>query len=112
MNSVCESTQKQLPMLFIAKEINTIAGYIYAVLLLGAMFGTSLSSIVAVCEYTKEKYSFIKRNTNILTIILSIAACILSIAGFDNLINTVYPLCGIFGFFALILIVVHYIKIK
>lgn len=111
MNSVDKSVSEQLPMLFIAAQINGITGYIYAVLLIGAMFGTSLSSLVAVSEYTKEKYMFNKKKSDILTILLSILACVLSLIGFDKLIGTIYPLCGVFGFFALIAIIIHYIKV-
>jgi len=111
INSTGESINAQLPMLYIATNINKYAGYTYAVFLLGAMFGPSLSSLVAVCEYMKEKYSFTNKKTVVLTVILSISACILSLAGFDRLIGTIYPLCGIFGFFALCAIIIHYIKV-
>ena len=112
MNAVGESTFSQLPMLFIAEKTNKFVGFAYAFFLLGAMFSTSLSSLVAVCEYFKEKYNFKKKNSNALTIILSFLACLLSLVGFDKLIGTIYPLCGIFGVFALGAIVVHYMKVK
>ena len=204
MNTVEESTFSQLPMLFIAGKINKFLGFAYAFFLLGAMFSTSLSSLVAVCEYVsvavvirttpemvlfrhfstcrprkarslpssfasktarnsipfrfkeffanyflllqgknagntgvlarlltqqwrkrgskkrgsdsychaKEKYNVQKKNSVVLTILLSFLACLLSLVGFDKLIGTIYPLCGAFGVFALVAIVVHYIKVK
>ncbi len=112
MNTDRESTFSQLPMLFIAEKANIFVGFAYAFFLLGAMFSTSLSSLVAVCEYVKEKYNFQRKKSAILTIFLSFLACLLSLVGFDKLIGTIYPLCGVFGVFALVAIVVHYIKVN
>ena len=112
MNTDRESTFSQLPMLFIAEKTNIFVGFAYAFFLLGAMFSTSLSSLVAVCEYVKEKYNFQRKKSAILTILLSFLACLLSLVGFDKLIGTIYPLCGIFGVFALVAIVAHYIKVE
>ncbi len=111
MNTVSESIHAQLPMLFIATKINKFVGYAYGVFLLGAMFSTSLSSLVAVCEYVKVKYNFNKKKSAVLTVCMSFFACILSLIGFDRLIGTIYPICGIFGFFALFAVVCHYINV-
>ncbi len=108
LHSDINSISTQLPMLFIATKINGFAGFVYAFCLLGAMFGTSLSSLVSVCEYMKEKYHFTKKKTAVMTVLVSMGACLLSLVGFDKLIGTIYPLCGVFGFFALCAIVVHY----
>lgn len=110
--SVPESANFQLPMLYIASKISYFLGIAYAILLLGAMFGTSLSSIVALNEYIREKRKIAKKSEHILLFVFSVCSWVLSIYGFDNLIGTVYPICGYMGLFALGSILLHYIKVR
>lgn len=110
--SVPESVNYQLPVLYIAAKIAYPLGIVYAFLLLGAMLGTSLSSVVALCEYIKNTFPNIKRKENTLLLVFSILSWFLSLLGFADLIGTVYPICGYVGFFALASIIIHYIKVR
>lgn len=110
--SVPDSINYQLPMLHIATKIAYPLGIVYAILLLGAMLGTSLSSVVALCEYIKNTFPDIKRKENTLLFIFSVFSYFLSLLGFADLISTVYPICGYVGFFALASIIIHYIKVR
>lgn len=110
--SVPESVSYQLPMLYTATKIAYPLGIVYAVLLLGAMLGTSLSSVVALCEYAKNTFPNIKNHENALLLLFGVLSYFLSLLGFADLISTVYPICGYVGFFALGSIIIHYIKVK
>lgn len=109
---VPKSVDYQLPMLHIATLISYPLGIVYAVLLLGAMFGTSLSSVVALCEYIKNIKPITKRKESLLLFVFSVLSFFLSLFGFADLISTVYPICGYVGFFALASIIIHYIKVR
>jgi len=101
-----------MPMLYLASNINSFVGYIYAFLLLLGMFGTSLSSLVAIINFF-EKKNYKKAPKKIpLIVLLSLLAFIGSFAGFGNLIGTIYPIFGYFGFFALFGLLYNYIKSK
>ena len=112
VTSVPESADFQLPVLYIASQISYFLEIAYTILLLGAMFGTSLSSVVALSEYIKEKKKTIEKSEHILLFLLSICSWLLSLLGFDSLIGTVYPVCGYIGFFFLGSIIIHYLKVR
>lgn len=114
VTSVYGASDKELPMLDIAFRLNNIFGYIYALLLLMAMFGTSLSSIVAITVYFQNRFNTARKNVNPIIFIMGILTFICSLFGFGNLVNTVYPVFGYIGFAVLILIVANfaYLKIK
>ncbi len=102
----------QLPMLQVACDIGKVVGIIYAILLLMGMFGVALSTYVAVLVFIKEKWQIKKKTENITTIIMGVVVWICSLAGFGNLVGTVYPICGYLGFAGIIGIIVTYYKNK
>ena len=93
---------KELPMLEIGFGISSVLGYIYSVLLLGGMFGTSASSIFAVQVYVSEKSVFFRRRKWALIVPLCFIIWLCSLAGFGELIGVVFPICGFIGIWALI----------
>jgi len=106
MNSGAEKTE--LPVLTVAERYGTGVKIAFALLLLGAMLGTSLSCTVAVTKFLtlkNEKLSEKKLNG-----VMCFFALIFSLLGFGNLISVVYPICGYFGAVAIILIFIRYIK--
>jgi len=106
MNSGAEKTE--LPVLTVAESYGTGVKIAFALLLLGAMLGTSLSCTVAVTKFLTLKNE--KLNVNILNAVMCFFALIFSLLGFGNLISVVYPICGYFGAVAIILIFIRYIK--
>lgn len=112
VTSVFGASNEELPMLEIAFKVNNIFGYVYAVLLLLAMFGTSLSSIVAINVYTEEKKFITKKRIPLITFAVGILAFIGSFFGFGNLVNTVYPIFGYIGFIILFIIIYNNIVLK
>ena len=103
-----ESVNTELPMLAKASSLGTVFQYIFAFLLFGGMFGTSVSSLFAIAEYIKSKKQSPQKSGAVSIIVASLLSVIGSMAGFNSLISIVYPLCGYFGFIGMILIAVNY----
>lgn len=109
-----ESITAQLPMLAAAQNISKTFTFtfIFAFLLFGGMFGTSVSSVFAIDEFAKARFKISKKGSVALILCLSVLSFIGSIFGFDKLIGVVYPICGYLGVAALVLIVVNFVKVK
>lgn len=107
-----DSVSAQLPMLSAAQNINSVFTYIFAFLLFGGMFGTSVSSVFAIDEFAKSRFKFGKKSSVILIVVTCLLSFAGSIFGFDKLIGIVYPVCGYLGVAALVLIVVNFVKAK
>ncbi len=99
----------ELPMLTLAEKIHPVWGGVYAVLLFCGMFGSSLSCLFGVTFRIKKIKSI---EGKILVPILVGLAFLGSIAGFKELIAIVLPVCGYFGFFAMIGVVMHYLSLQ
>lgn len=107
-----DSVSAQLPMLYAAKSINPVFTFIFAFLLFGGMFGTSVSSVFAIEEFMKARFKVRKSISVISIFIICALAFVGSVFGFDKLIGIVYPVCGYLGVAALILIVVNFVSVK
>lgn len=107
---VPDSLSRELPMLAVAQKCNPVLGTVYAVLLFGGMFGTALTSCVALVNYIKLKAVLSKKYTYILIWVISAAVFIGSLCGFGDLIGTVYPLYGYIGIILLVFIVINFVK--
>ena len=108
------STSADLPMLYIADEMGSGFGIIYAILLFIAMYGNANATMVAALNYAAKRMpdGKSKKNRMIRIIIAGAAAFICSLTGFTNLIATVYPVIGYIGVVSLVLIIEHAIHIK
>lgn len=102
----------ELPMLVKASTTGTAYKYIFAFLLFGGMFGTSVSSVFAIVEYVKIKTQSNKKFSTGTVILCSVLAVLGSLFGFNRLIGIVYPVCGYLGFFGMILIAINYLKAR
>lgn len=93
------STQTEIPMLDLACRINRNLGYAYGVLLLAGVYGTALSSSVAICTYLQLRYPAVQRRGSGKPCLLVMigATFFASLAGFGDLISTVYPVFGYLG---------------
>ena len=83
------------------------AGVVYAVLLFLGMFGTSVSSLVAVLTYAGQKSAWLAGHRTALLLVLTAAAFAGSLFGFGDLIGTVYPVYGYLGMAAMLLVAEH-----
>ena len=100
-----------LPMLDLACRLGA-AGIVYAVLLFFGMFGTSVSSLVAVLTYTGQKSAWLSAHRTLVLLVLTAAAFAGSLFGFGDLIGTVYPVYGYLGMAAMLLVTEHAIHAR
>jgi uncharacterized membrane protein YkvI len=107
-----DSVQQELPMLALSSKINSFLGYIYALLLLGGMLGAALSTCIALINYAHHKFKLSKKKQTVSIFILAFVAWLCSLFGFGDLIGIIYPICGYFGFIAMIIIIIRYFKLK
>lgn len=112
VTSIYGAHEAELPMLEIAFKIGNVFGFVYAVLLLLAMFGTSLSSIVAINVYIQEKIPKSTKHLRILTLITGVLAFAFGLRGFGNLVNTLYPIFGYLGFIILVFLIYNNIILR
>lgn len=103
------SENAELPLLSLAGSIHISTKYIVAVTLLIAMFGASLSVFVPIPEYL-NKFRFTFRHNKLCTALLSLAALLLSLFGFSDLIGVIYPIYGYIAFAAIAGLTVNYFK--
>ena len=101
------SIASELPMLSVAFSVNNVVGNVYAVLLLGGMFGAALTSMMSISNYIKLKFTKLKLLP--IAIALAILNFFGSLVGFGDLIGTVYPLFGYLGLIVLGLITFNFI---
>ena len=102
------SKNYDLPMLEVFKSLNIYVSYVYAILLMCAMFSAGTSSLISANEYIKDKFLKNAKGNHpiiIITVIIILLAWVLTLFGFANLVGTVYPVCGYFGFIVLALLI-------
>jgi len=113
--SVClnpECISAELPMLSYASASSVPLGYIYGILLLLAMFGTALSSMVAFTNLVSLKSERIKRSRGVFTLAYAAAMFCGSLFGFGGLISVVYPIFGYCSSAFIVLMAAHYFKVR
>lgn len=110
MFSFPDSFNEELPMLYVSRRIAPVLSYVYAFLLFCGIFGTSLSTVVGVTEYLGTKFSSLNKKRTLIIIISCAVSYTASLAGFSDLISTVYPLFGYMGFVVLLFIIICFIK--
>lgn len=102
----------ELPMLALAAAKAGALGYIYGILLLLAMFGTALSSLVAFANMLCLKSERINSKRVWLVVIYALAMFFGSLFGFGELISIIYPLFGYCSSVFIVMMIVHFIIVK
>lgn len=102
----------ELPMLAFASGLSPILAALYGVLLLLAMFGTSVSALVALTNTLKLKSRTLSAHPKLPTLLCAALMFGGSLYGFGSLVGFVYPLLGYLSFVFIILMTIHYIKVK
>lgn len=105
-------TEAELPMLALASGKSEWLGYVYGLLLLLAMFGTALSSMVAFANMLCLKSKRIAERRKTLTAAYALGMFCGSLFGFGDLIGVIYPIFGYLSSIFIVLMAVHYIKLK
>ncbi len=106
------SEKTDLPMLAVAQDISPFLGYVYAFLLFGGMFGTSVSSVVALKTYAEIKIPVLNEKRIVMPSAICLLGFGLSLVGFSDLIGVIYPVFGYLGFAALLIILLNMQKIR
>lgn len=107
-----EFSSAELPMLAFAKSISPLFGSVYGVLLLLAMFGTAVSSSVAFTNALKIKASLSEKRRSILVLLTAALMFGGSLFGFGDLIGLIYPVFGYCSSVFMVIMIIHYIKLK
>ena len=107
-----EVISAELPMLALAIGKGRAIGYIYGVLLLLAMFGTAVSSLVGFVNMLAHKSERIEKNRLWFTVICALLAFGGSLFGFGDLISVIYPIFGYCSSVFIVLMAVHYFKVR
>ena len=105
-------TAAELPMLALAQAKGRAFGYVYGVLLLLAMFGTGLSSLVAFVGMLGAAFPTVCKNRAGFTAVCALCMFGGSLFGFGDLIGVVYPIFGYCSSVFIVLMAVHYLKLK
>lgn len=106
------STQEELPLLAVAQSYGTGVGILFGLLLLCAMFGTALSTLVAANDMMALKWPVTGSHSRLLAVIEFILMTLGSFLGFGKLISFIYPAFGYAGIVLIFLLAVNLIKVK
>lgn len=104
--------QAELPMLQYAQDQGAVFGYVYGVLLLLAMLVTTLSCLVAFVGTLQAKFPKIEFYRREMTAISSALMFFAGLLGFGDLIGVIYPIFGYASSVFILLMAVHYIKVR
>ena len=103
------SEHAELPLLYLAGSINTPLKYIVAFTLLVAMFGAAVSVYVPIPEYLANLKSLASKAKPV-SVLISVAALLLSFLGFSDLISVIYPIYGYIAFVAMVGITINFVR--
>lgn len=106
------AASEELPMLAVAADFGAGYAWVYALLLIAAMFGTALSCLVGIVDYLERKYPILHRRRKPFIIGVTMLACIASLLGFGGLISVLYPLFGYCSAAFLVTAILHYLKLR
>lgn len=96
--------QVEIPMLYIANKFGRIYKYLYSITILIAIFTTAISEGYSFLENVSKNNKKLYKTIN--TIMCTLAVPI-SLLGFANLVNIVYPIFGIIGMIQITCILYH-----
>lgn len=90
----------EIPTVYAVSKLGIVYKYLYGIILLGAIVTTAISSAYSFLNNvskTKEKYKLYNK-------IVCISAIFVSLFGFSNLVNNLYPFFGMLGLIQLIFV--------
>ena len=104
-----ESIPTELPMLEVAGELSGLLSSVFALLLLGGMFGTGSNCGRYTLDFLCQKTTFAKKHRFLTVLAMMLIAFGISLFGFSGLISTMYPIFGYFGIFIFAGLLEHFI---
>lgn len=103
-----EAAEEQMPMVALASRLNPALGIVYGILLLLGMFSNGLASLVAFMEYVNRRVKALESHRRITMAVLMLLVWAASLAGFGNLVGTVFPIFGYIGILFIVCICINY----
>lgn len=103
------ATEAQMPMVALASQLKPVLGLVYGVLLLFGMFSNGLATLVAFMEYVNQRSKRMNAHRKISMALLMIVVWASSLAGFGNLVGTVFPIFGYIGIVLIVCIIIHFV---
>lgn len=97
------------PMLVIAGKISPILEKSFSILLLAGFFGCIVNLLFTFTVKVNRIGSLTGWKLNL---ILLVFAYVLSAVGFKELIGIIYPITGYIGFIAVVMVFIHYFKLR
>ena len=105
-----EAAAEQMPMVALTSRLNPTLGIVYGFLLLLGMFSNGLASLVAFMEYVNRHVKALDAHRRITMAVLMLVVWAASLAGFGNLVGTVFPVFGYIGIVAIVFICINYVR--
>jgi len=102
----------ELPMLSIAAGYGAGCAWLYALLLLAAMFGTAVSSFVGLVDYLRSKFPVIHLRRRLFTPLFTLGVYLAGLFGFGDLIGVLFPIFGYASAVFLVTMLVHYMILR
>lgn len=96
--------QVEIPMLYIANKFGRIYKYLYSITILIAIFTTAISEGYSFLENVSKNNKKVYKTINVIMCTLAVP---ISLVGFANLVNIVYPIFGIIGMIQITCILYH-----
>ena len=108
LSGYLDATAAQMPMVALASRLNPALGVVYGMLLLFGMFSNALASLVAFMEYMNSNIRVLNTHRKSTMAVLMVLVWAASLAGFGNLVGTVFPVFGYIGIGIIVCICIHY----
>lgn len=96
--------QVEIPMLYVANKFGGGYKYLYSITILMAIFTTAISTGYSFLENISKGN---KRKYKIINIIMCALGVPISLLGFANLVNIIYPIFGIIGLIQIVYILLY-----
>lgn len=107
-----ESVAADLPMMDLAIRMGSIFAVSYGILLFLGMFGSGMSTLVAMNSYLQNRFPSLNSCRLSLLLVTGTASYLLSLCGFADLVATVYPVMGYIGFVSVFLVILRIINLR
>ena len=85
----------EMPVVYIVSKISNIFKYIYGLIILGAIYTTTISLGISFLENENRNEKIKKK----IALVMCFTGICFSLIGFANLVNLLYPIFGYIGFF-------------
>ena len=110
------ASEAEIPMLYAASSFDGIFGRafggIYAILLMLAMIGAGLASLIPTVTYFAGHFAWVDRHTALFTLLVGALGYGLGCFGFSTLVGSVFSGFGFISLFIIIGVVRNYIRVS